>query len=117
VQRQIFAATKCTQIHIKIDRKTDNTGCLAELQPRFFCLCVADEQHLQIQFELGHVAILRPHVTSDGHTHDWEVYVRPSEGATGVFDGLHFIERVEFHLHETYDRRTVGMCSLCSVVF
>jgi len=47
-------------------------------------------------------------VTSDGHTHDWEVYVRPSEGASGV-DALSFIERVEFQLHETYDRRTVGM--------
>lgn len=68
-------------------------------------------QHLQVHFELGHVAILRPHMTSDGYSHDWEVYVRPSEGATSV-DALYFIERVEFHLHETYDRRTVGMFAL-----
>lgn len=50
-------------------------------------------------------------MTSDGYSHDWEVYVRPSEGATSV-DALYFIERVEFHLHETYDRRTVGMFAL-----
>jgi len=78
-------------------------------------VCVCISQHLQIHFELGHVAILRPHVTSDGYTHDWEVYVRPSEGATGV-DALRFIERVEFQLHESYSRRTVGTFSHSEII-
>jgi len=68
-------------------------------------------QHLQVRFELGHVAILRPQLTSDGHTHDWQVYLRPTEDATSA-DALYFIERVEFHLHETYARRTVGMFAI-----
>jgi len=80
------------------------------MQTEWYFDLVCGGQHLQIQFELGHVAILRPHVTSDGYTHDWELYLRPSEGATGV-DALRFIERVEFQLHETYKRRTVGTYS------
>jgi len=72
-------------------------------------------QRLQVQFELGHVAILRPEVTSEGHTHDWEVYVRAQSGVGRAdVDALQFIERVQFQLHETYDqrRRTVGMIQL-----
>ena len=82
------------------------------------CVCVCF-QHVQVQLELGHVALLRPEVTSDGRTHDWRVYVRASTqrgGAAAAPPGeqhatLQFIERVQFTLHETYDqhRRTVGM--------
>jgi len=75
---------------------------------------VHDWQHLQIQLELGHVAILRPQVTSDGHTHDWELYLRPpaESASSSCVDALHFIERVEFQLHETYAQSTVGRFSV-----
>ncbi|XP_062308810.1 protein ENL isoform X2 [Osmerus eperlanus] len=55
---------------------------------------------VQVKLELGHRALLRKKVTSEGFTHDWMVFVRGPE--TG--DIQHFVEKVVFRLHESFPK-------------
>ena len=61
-------------------------------------------QAMQVKLELGHRASLRTKKTPEGYTHDWSVFVRGPEG-TNI---EHFIERVIFHLHESFPRAKRG---------
>lgn len=60
---------------------------------------------LVIQLEIGHDASLRTKITPEGFTHDWEVFVRGCGGA----DIQHYIEKVVFHLHETFPKPRRGV--------
>lgn len=55
---------------------------------------------VKVQFEIGHEASIRTKKTPEGFTHDWEVFVRGQEGA----DISIFVEKVVFHLHETFPK-------------
>lgn len=59
---------------------------------------------LVIQLEIGHDASLRTKTTPEGFTHDWEVFVRGCNGA----EIHHYIEKVVFHLHETFPKPRRG---------
>ena len=60
---------------------------------------------VQVKLELGHRALLRKKVTSEGFTHDWMVFVRGPE--TG--DIQHFVEKVVFRLHESFPKPKRGI--------
>lgn len=60
---------------------------------------------VKVQFEIGHEASIRTKKTPEGFTHDWEVFVRGQEGA----DISHFVDKVVFHLHETFPKPKRGM--------
>ncbi|KAL1490282.1 hypothetical protein ABEB36_013002 [Hypothenemus hampei] len=55
---------------------------------------------LTIHLEIGHNASIRDKTTSEGFTHDWDVFVRGANGA----DIRHYVDRVVFHLHETFEK-------------
>ncbi|XP_014368727.2 protein AF-9 [Papilio machaon] len=55
---------------------------------------------IKVCFEIGHTASLKSKKSPEGFTHDWEVFVRGTEGA----DISHFVEKVVFHLHETFPK-------------
>lgn len=59
---------------------------------------------MRVLFEIGHEASVRSQPTSDGFTHDWHVFVRGTEHA----EIHHFVEKVVFHLHETFPRPKRG---------
>uniref|UniRef100_F6VS86 YEATS domain-containing protein n=1 Tax=Ciona intestinalis TaxID=7719 RepID=F6VS86_CIOIN len=52
-----------------------------------------------VKLELGHIAKARDLPTFSGHTHDWMVFVKGAEGT----DIAHFVEKVVFWLHESYN--------------
>ena len=62
----------------------------------FVCACPQDV--LTIQLELGHQADFKREISPNGFTHDWSVFVRGQDGAPIQ----HFVEKVVFHLHETF---------------
>ncbi|XP_041365204.1 protein AF-9-like isoform X2 [Gigantopelta aegis] len=53
---------------------------------------------VQVTVELGHHASTRKKPTQEGFTHDWTVFVRGPDGSKIHY----FIEKVVFHLHETF---------------
>lgn len=55
---------------------------------------------VRINLEIGHEASIRTKRTPEGFTHDWEVYVRGYDDA----DIHHYVEKVVFHLHETFEK-------------
>lgn len=59
---------------------------------------------VRINLEIGHKASIRTKRTQEGFTHDWEVFVRGADGA----DISPYVERVVFHLHETFQRPKRG---------
>lgn len=59
---------------------------------------------LTINLEIGHNAALREKTTTEGFTHDWEVFVRGCNGA----DIQHYVDRVVFLLHETFEKPKRG---------
>lgn len=61
---------------------------------------------VRINFEIGHEASIRSKRTVDGFTHDWEVFVRGCDKA----DIHYFIDKVVFHLHETFPNPKRGKC-------
>jgi len=61
-------------------------------------------QSVRVQFEIGHEASLRNKRTPEGFTHDWEVYVRGADGS----EIHYFVEKIVFHLHETFQRPKRG---------
>ena len=63
---------------------------------------------VQVKIELGHRANIKGRPTKEGYTHDWTVYVRGPD----QHNISHFIEKVVFHLHETFENRKRGMVHL-----
>lgn len=59
---------------------------------------------IKVNFEIGHEASMKSKKTPEGFTHDWEVFVRGQEGA----DISHFVDKVVFHLHETFPKPRRG---------
>uniref|UniRef100_A0A8U8C499 YEATS domain-containing protein n=1 Tax=Geospiza parvula TaxID=87175 RepID=A0A8U8C499_GEOPR len=55
---------------------------------------------VQVKLELGHRAQVRKKPTVEGFTHDWMVFVRGPEHS----NIQHFVEKVIFHLHESFPR-------------
>ena len=65
---------------------------------------------MQVKLEIGHKAACRVEPTPEGFTHDWTIFVRGSEGK----DISHFVEKVIFHLHESFPKPKRGECpSVC----
>ncbi|ELW72497.1 Protein AF-9 [Tupaia chinensis] len=63
---------------------------------------------VQVKLELGHRAQVRKKPTVEGFTHDWMVFVRGPEHS----NIQHFVEKVVFHLHESFPRPKRGLsCS------
>lgn len=61
-------------------------------------------QCVKVQFEIGHEANLRSEVTPQGFTHDWLVFVRGADNT----EIHHFVEKVVFHLHESFPKPKRG---------
>lgn len=55
---------------------------------------------VRINLEIGHEASVRTKRTSEGFTHDWEVFVRGCDDA----DIHYYVEKVVFYLHETFEK-------------
>ncbi|MBN3283150.1 ENL protein, partial [Polyodon spathula] len=55
---------------------------------------------VQVKLELGHRAQVRKRPTAEGFTHDWVMFVRGPEHS----NIQHFVEKVVFHLHESFPR-------------
>ncbi|GAB0204430.1 protein AF-9 [Grus japonensis] len=66
---------------------------------------------VQVKLELGHRAQVRKKPTVEGFTHDWMVFVRGPEHS----NIQHFVEKVVFHLHESFPRpkRGLPVCKAC----
>lgn len=62
-------------------------------------------QSVQIKLVLGHSAQWRKRPTAEGFTHDWTVVVRGDEGQ----EIKHFVEKVVFHLHESFPKPKRGI--------
>jgi YEATS domain-containing protein 1/3 len=59
---------------------------------------------VDIYIEIGHKASERVKPTEEGFTHDWNVFVRGEEGS-GI---EHFVDKVVFHLHESFPKPKRG---------
>jgi len=55
-------------------------------------------QTVRVSFEVGHCAVPRTQVTEEGFTHDWEVYVKSTDG----LDLPLIVDKVVFTLHEDF---------------
>ena len=72
---------------------------------------VAFLQSIQIKILLGHSAQWRKKPTPEGFTHDWKMVVQGEEGQ----EIRHFVEKVVFHLHESFPRPKRGTtCIICT---
>ena len=67
-------------------------------------LCHFLFQSVQVKLELGHRAEIRTKPTPEGFTHDWTVFVRAPEGS----NLQHFVQKVIFHLHESFAKPKRG---------
>lgn len=68
------------------------------------CLSCCPQCAVQVKLELGHRAQVRKKPTVEGFTHDWMVFVRGPEHS----NIQHFVEKVVFHLHESFPRPKRG---------
>ena len=66
--------------------------------------CFIFLQSIQIKILLGHSAQWRKKPTPEGFTHDWKMVVQGEEGQ----EIKHFVEKVVFHLHESFPRPKRG---------
>lgn len=66
-----------------------------------------------MKLELGHQAQVRKKPTVEGFTHDWMVFVRGAEHS----NIQHFIEKVVFHLHESFPKPKRGKKTHCLSLF
>ncbi|XP_033207258.1 protein ENL [Belonocnema kinseyi] len=55
---------------------------------------------IRVTLECGHTSELRAQRTPEGYTHDWQVFVRGVDNA----EVHQYIEKVVFHLHETFPK-------------
>ena len=61
-------------------------------------------QCVQVKLAIGHRASLKKRRDEDGYTHDWTVFVRGPDRS----NIQHFVERVVFHLHESFPKHKRG---------
>lgn len=75
----------------------------------FFCngLFCSPKGAVQVKLELGHRAQVRKKPTVEGFTHDWMVFVRGPEHS----NIQHFVDKVVFHLHESFPKPKRGKTS------
>lgn len=59
---------------------------------------------IKVVFEIGHSASPKSKKSPEGFTHDWELYVRGSEGN----NISRFVDRVVFNLHESFPKPIRG---------
>lgn len=59
---------------------------------------------IRITFEIGHIASPKNKITSDGFTHDWELFVRGCDSN----DISHCIDKVVFNLHDSFPKPKRG---------
>lgn len=59
---------------------------------------------IKVAFEIGHSSYMKSKATPDGYTHDWELFVRGSDGS----NISRFVDRVVFNLHESFPRPCRG---------
>lgn len=59
---------------------------------------------IRITFEIGHIASPKNKVTSEGFTHDWELFVRGCDSN----DISHCIDKIVFNLHESFPKPKRG---------
>lgn len=55
---------------------------------------------IRVIFEIGHTASMRSKISQEGYTHDWELFVRGSDGSPIE----RFVDRVVFNLHDSFPR-------------
>jgi len=55
---------------------------------------------VQVKIDIGHKSVCRTDKTEEGYTHDWVVFVRGTDGS----NISHFVEKVVFHLHESFPK-------------
>lgn len=55
---------------------------------------------IRIAFEIGHKVTLKAKASSEGFTHDWELFVRGCDGS----DISSFVEKIVFLLHESFPK-------------
>ncbi|XP_065059758.1 protein AF-9-like [Rhopilema esculentum] len=55
---------------------------------------------VQVKIDIGHKSVCRTDKTEEGYTHDWVVFVRGTDGSSIS----HFVEKVVFHLHESFPK-------------
>ncbi|KAA0201870.1 hypothetical protein HAZT_HAZT007586 [Hyalella azteca] len=71
------------------------------LYPAYFNTCTNFQQSLvALNIELGHTARVLQHVTKEGFTHEWSVWVR-GENDRSLAD---VVEKVVFTLHDSFKR-------------
>ncbi|KFO30425.1 Protein AF-9 [Fukomys damarensis] len=75
--------------------------------------CPRPQCAVQVKLELGHRAQVRKKPTVEGFTHDWMVFVRGPEHS----NIQHFVEKVVFHLHESFPRPKRVVCVVRFPVF
>lgn len=63
-------------------------------------------------FDIGHKAIVKSTPTPEGFTHDWQLFVRGADNTNIHF----FIDKVVFHLHETFPNPRRGKCYFLKVI-
>lgn len=66
---------------------------------------------VKLYFEVGHVAALKSKAAPNGFTHDWELFVRGTDGNTN-FNRL--IDKVIFNLHDSFPRPKRGKSEMNS---
>lgn len=70
-----------------------------------YCLCARySKMRIKVAFEIGHSASPKSKKSPEGFTHDWELYVRGSEGN----NISRFVDRVVFNLHESFPKPIRG---------
>ena len=57
-----------------------------------------------MKIDIGHKSVCRTDKTEEGYTHDWVVFVRGTDGSSIS----HFVEKVVFHLHESFPKPKRG---------
>lgn len=67
---------------------------------------------LTILLEIGHDASLKSKISPEGFTHDWEVFVKGQNSA----EIHYYVERVVFHLHETFPKPKRGTAKIVIVL-
>lgn len=62
------------------------------------------KMRIKVVFEIGHSASPKSKKSPEGFTHDWELYVRGSEGS----NISRFVDKVVFNLHESFPKPIRG---------
>lgn len=69
------------------------------------------KMRIKIAFEIGHSSSKKNKTSPEGFTHDWELFVRGSDGN----NVSRFVDKVVFNLHESFQKPIRGKCPLTSL--